>query len=181
VLRITCICLSVLVVATAAAAGAAVRGRTQITGFGATVAVWNKHHREDRRGNLVPGCCYDPIPAHDGLQFADRYFAVQPIGGHVISYEIWTGNATTAAAAKRVALREMPVDARVRSFTVHRRSCAILILRSERLGAALHGAGGNEVIVEFSSGKSSSSYDPRSVNDLLFSSGIIAGPAAQNC
>jgi len=106
---------------------------------------------------------------------------VQPIGGHVISYEIWTGNGTSTAAAKQVALREVPSDARVRSFTVHGSSCAILILKSKRLAVALHGEGGGDMIVEFSSGKDSSSYKPRSVNDLLFSSGLIAGPTAQSC
>ena len=99
----------------------------------------------------------------------------------MISYETWTGNGTSSALLLSRSRGELPSDARVRSFTVHGSSCAILILNSKRLAAALHGEGGGDVIVEFSSGKDSSSYKPRSVNDLLFSSGLIAGPTAQSC
>lgn len=134
----------------------------------------------DRRGNLIPGCCYDPIPSHPGVRYASRYFAVQPIGGHVISYYEWLGDGTPVRAARAAALREMPSDTRVRSFTVHGKSCAILIVESRQLAAAL-GRGGGKVVVEFGSGADGSSYNPASVNSLLFSSGIIAGSTAQNC
>lgn len=167
-----------------AIAGSAVAGAraTQITGFGAAVAVWNAHHKADHRGNLIPGCCYDPIPAHSGLVYADRYFSVNPIAGHVISYEIWTGDGTSAAAAKRVAMRELPPDARLESFTVHGSSCAILIAYSPILQKQLgHGKAGGGVVVEFSSGPAGMSFNARSVNDLLFSSVMIAGSTQQNC
>jgi hypothetical protein len=154
----------------------------QITGFGATVKAWNAHHQMDRRGNLVPGCCYDPIPSQGGP--LDRYYTVQPIGGHVISYEMRPGNGKGIAvsAAKQAALQELPPDARIRSFTVHGRSCAILIAYSGALQRQLgHGKAGGGVVVEFSSGAAEMSYSARSVNDLLLTSMMIAGPTAQNC
>lgn len=166
-----------------AAADAVLRGG-QITGFGATVAAWNAHHSEDHRGNLVPGCCYDPIPDIPGLRYADRYYAVQPIGKYVISYEMRPGDGKgiPISAARQAAMAELPADTRMRSFIPHGGSCAILIAYSPSLQKQLgHGKAGGGVVVEFSSGAAEDSYNPRAVNDLLFSSLIIAGSTAQNC
>lgn len=168
-------------------AGAAVASTSsgQITGFGATVKAWNAHHQADHRGNLVPGCCYDPIPsAGTGLLYADRYYAVMPIGGHVISYEMRPGDGKgiPVSQAKQAAMNELPADAHLKSFTVHGGSCAILIAYSAALQHQLgHGKAGGGVVVEFSSGAAEDSYNARSVNDLLFSSLMIAGSTAQNC
>lgn len=167
-----------------AGAAAAARSGGQITGFGATVKVWNAHHQMDHRGNLVPGCCYDPIPTIPGLKYADRYYAVQPIGRYVISYEMRPGDGKGIAvsAAKRAAMAELPADARMRSFTEHGSNCAILIAYSATLQKQLgHGKASGGVVIEFSSGAAEASYNARSVNDLLFSSLTIAGSTAQNC
>jgi hypothetical protein len=100
----------------------------------------------------------------------------------VISYEIWTGDGTSSGAAKRVAMRELPADARLKSFTVHGSNCAILIAYSATLQKQLGGGkAGGGVLVEFSSGPASDRYSASSVNDLLFSSMMIAGSTAQNC
>ena len=70
----------------------------------------------------------------------------------------------------------------MRSFTPHGGRCAILLAYSPSLQKELgHGKAGGGVVVEFSSGAAEVSYNPRAVNDLLFSSLIIAGPTAQNC
>lgn len=194
-------------IATASLTGVA-SASDPITRFGATVHAWNATHTMDRRVNVIAGCCYDPIPTRSrpGVTFADRYYVVQPIGGYVISYFEWLGNGTTATAAKAAALRELPSDARVVSFTVHGNTCAILIASSAQLLNALASvpdlrnveAEANklfgvhespsvlrehlgQVVVEFGSGADESHYNPKSVNNLLFSSGTIAGSTAQNC
>jgi len=172
--------LALAAAASALLAAASSASPGSVTGFGATVRAWNATHTMDRRGNLVPGCCYDPVANRPGLLYADRYYAVQPIGGHVISYYEWLGNGTSAKAAKAAALQQLPADARIKSFTAHGNTCAILIVNSRKLGNLL-GRGGAEVVVEFGSGADESHYNPKSVNNLLFSSGLIAGATAQNC
>jgi hypothetical protein len=153
-----------------------------ITGFGAMVSDWNRTHKMDTRGNLPKGCCYVPIASHSGLVYASRYFGVEVLEGRVLSYQEWLGDGTSVGRARLAALRELPPDARVQSFTVHNDTCAIMIAASRTLGTTLrHGAAGATVIVEFKSGTDEMSYNPASVNDLRFNSGYVAGPAAQSC
>jgi hypothetical protein len=180
-----------------------------ITGFGATVKVWNATHVEDHRGNVVPGCCYDPTTV-PGLVYGDRYYAVtKPTDGLILSYSMHLPSRTPVSHARTIAMGELPSDARVVSFTVHGKSCAILIASSAKLQAVLarHGdliateqetdkvfgtpesvsklrAELGEIVIELSSdiaATSYSSYDPTAVDDLLFTSAIQAGPTAQNC
>lgn len=181
---------------------------SQITGFGATVKAWDYAHVEDHRGNLVAGCCFDPMKV-PGLVYGDRYYLVQPIGGRVTSYEMHL-DPTSTKLAKAIALRELPPDRRVVSFTVHGRidspgSCAIMIVSSARLRAALQRvnyakserninkflgtpeseattrAHLGEAVIELSSGANGNSYNPAAVDDLLVSSAADAGRTAQNC
>ena len=174
------------------------------TGFGATVKAWEATHIADHRGNLAPGCCFDPMPV-PGLLYGDRYYAVQPMDGLVISYEMHL-KPTTVSRARAMAMHELPPDARVKSFTAHGNSCAILIASSASLGAALERdsaylhdvkrtnaflgtqlsptelkAQVREVVVEFSSGASGTTYKSSAVSDLLFSSLAVVGSRAQNC
>jgi hypothetical protein len=175
-----------------------------VNGFGATVKEWDATHVEDRRGNLVRGCCFDPMPV-PGLVYGDHYYAVQPIDGIELSYEMHL-KPVPATQAKVTAMHELPRDARVVSFTVHGNSCAILIASSAMLAKTL-GADGKfvrditatnkilgarvkpsvlrrqlgEVVIEFSSGAAGNTYDATAVNDLLLSSLAVAGSTAQNC
>ena len=187
-----------------AAAGVAPGGSGSIVGFGATVKTWDATHTEDHRGNVVPGCCFDPMTV-PGLRYGDRYYLVQPMSGVVISYEMHLKPAPVAQA-KAIAMKELPSDAQPVSFTVHGRSCAILVASSQRLGAALVQDKSlvsgvkkadslfgervsaaslrsqlGEVVIEFSSGAADNTYNASAVNDLLFSSLAVAGSTAQNC
>ena len=182
---------------------------TGITGFGATLKVWNATHVEDHRGNVAPGCCFDPTPV-PGMINGDRYYAVlRPTDGLVLSYSMHLPSTTPVSRARTIAMRELPHDARVHSFTVHGNSCAILIASSAKLRAVLQRHADliataqqtdkvfgtpesasklkvelGEVVVELSSdtaATSYSSYDPAAVDDLLLTSAVQAGPTAQNC
>ena len=182
---------------------------TGITGFGATVKVWNATHVDDHRGNVVAGCCFDPTPV-PGLIYGDRYNAVlQPTDGLILSYSMHLPSRTPVSRARTIAMHELPNDARVQSFTVHGKTCAILIASSSKLQAVLErhrdlmttaqetdrvfgtpesasklNAELGEVVVELPSdtaATSYSSYDPTAVDDLLLTSAVQAGPTAQNC
>jgi hypothetical protein len=195
--------------ASAATAHTRTLDSTGITGFGATVKVWNATHVEDHRRNVVPGCCFDPTPV-PGLVYGDRYYAVlQPTDGLILSYSMHLPSRTPVGRARTIAMRELPTDARVQSFTVHGKSCAILIASSAKLRAVLKRHGDlivtaqetdkvfgtpesvsklttelGEVVIELSSdtaATSYSSYDPTAVDDLLLTSAVQAGPTAQNC
>lgn len=195
---------ALLVVGLQGGTSAAALGSSTITGFGANVKAWNSTHAEDHRGNVVPGCCFDPMPV-PGLRYGDRYYAVKPMSGVVMSYEMHL-TPMPVSQARATAMKELPSDARPVSFTVHGKSCAILIASSPRLEATL--AQNNalvssvrkinsilgeavsasrlktqlgEVVIEFSSGAAGQTYNPSAVNDLLFSSLAVAGSTAQNC
>jgi len=196
--------LGIAVVALFSVSCIASGGSPSIVGFGATVKTWDATHVADHRGNIVPGCCFDPMTV-PGLRYGDRYYLVQPMSGVVISYEMHLKPAS-AAQAKTTAMKELPDDAHPVSFTVHGRSCAILVVSSQRLGAALvqdkslvRGVKKadslfgervsaaslrsqlGEAVIEFSSGAADNTYNPSAVNDLLFSSLAVAGSTAQNC
>lgn len=108
-----------------------------LTGYGATVAAWDRAHTADT--NYAAGSAYDPdpsLPPANG-RTADRYVAVQPLGGHVTDYMI-NFRATSLSGAESVVAREFPADARV-LWTQPLAGCTIV----EYASATVHAALGN--------------------------------------
>jgi hypothetical protein len=130
----------------------------ELTGFGATEAAWKAHHRADDR--FTSGSAYDPDPslARNGDQRNnDRYYDVQPFGGHITDYETRFPSGTGIAEAKQSVLAsEFPQDARITSFK-RRSSCAQMVVKSATLGTQ------GPAFVELSSGAGGDQYDPTDV------------------
>jgi hypothetical protein len=150
-----------------------------LTGFGATTASWNAHHQADP--HFTAGSAYNPTPglAPPGDSTRDdRYYGVNPQGGHVTSYYERFAAGTSLASAKAQAMRELPSDAHV-LWSATKDACTQMGVTSARLGAAL-GAGGNGVLVEFTS--DAGAYNAGPDASALFSEGDVStSQAAGGC
>lgn len=96
-----------------------------VVGFGAKSETWSAHHFADPRGNLVPGCCYNPDPNLKGGVSVDRYSTVEWSNGIVIGYTMALLDGTKLNEAKAAALAEMPKDAKVSFFYVQDKSATL--------------------------------------------------------
>jgi Protein of unknown function (DUF2510) len=79
-----------------------------LTGFGATVSVWNAHHMEDTK--FAPNAAYDPNPALPSYSGQDVYVAVQWQDGRALNYQMNIPGQSIRDAITR-ALQELPPDA----------------------------------------------------------------------
>jgi hypothetical protein len=104
---------------------------TSITGFGATLAVWNTHHVADNSPGLSPGCCYG-----NKVGGEDRWATVTVAGGHVTGY-VLALNVESMRAATQEVRNELPPDAVVVHDSGVQATCQILYFRSASLGSAL--------------------------------------------
>jgi hypothetical protein len=142
-----------LVLAVALGAGAAVARSAELTGYGATRAAWNAHHKEVKLSILRPGCCFGP-QQNDG-QF--RYYNVQlNPRGRVFMYDMDFGPRISAGdARRRIQRQELPPDARLVAHK-RKRECEQFQYRSARAKRAV---GAASVGVEFASSASGGSYN----------------------
>jgi hypothetical protein len=137
----------------------------ELTGFGASKAAWNAHHRADDR--FDPGSAYDPTPslARGDQRHNDRYYNVQAQAGKITSYEMRFPPSTGIKEAKRSILAEFPSDANIGWFK-RRSSCAQMWVGSAQIERTntIDGA-----LVTFSSGEAGDQYDPNDVwSAILF-------------
>lgn len=143
-----------------------------LTDYGATVAVWDAHHVEDRRYAL--GAAYDPDPSlavPNDPQHDDRYYAVDPLYGRVLVYEMRVPG-EPVSMAQVDALRELPPDAR-RLWFATKGSCAQLAMQSRTLATVMAnpGIGDREgiVVIEFGTDFATyEGYDPSRVTVEMF-------------
>jgi hypothetical protein len=109
----------------------------EITGFGATQAIWSAHHTPDTRYD--PGAAYDPMP---GWGVDDRhnakFFSVSYSGGRVDSYSMNMPAKATEKVAMQVVLSALPPDALI-LWTTSKASvgCFQAELQSKQLGLVL--------------------------------------------
>jgi len=145
--------------------------RDELTGFGATVAAWNDHHREDPR--FSPGSAYDPDPSlGDGERFNDRYYAVMPEEGQVTYYSMRFPAQTGIEEAKAFVLTsEFPADAKIVWFK-GKGTCAQMLVRSKKVVRA----GTEAALITFTSGEAGDTYNPRSVADAFVMAWPLSGP-----
>jgi hypothetical protein len=120
-------------------AGAASR---ELTGYGATRAAWNAHHKEAKLTILRPGCCFGP-QQNDG-QF--RYYNVQlSPRARIFMYDMDFGPRIDASDARKRVKSELPPDARLASHK-RKKHCEQFDYKSARAKRAL---GRARVGVEF--------------------------------
>jgi hypothetical protein len=133
-----------------------------LTGFGATNASWNHHHRADTR--FDPGSAYDPDPSlGDHQRFDSRYYAVNHEAGRVTNYSMRFPSRTGVGNAKASILSsEFPPDAKIVWFK-RKGTCAQMYVRSAKLARATHSG----ALVEFTSGDAGTYYDARAVGDAI--------------
>ncbi|HEY3810165.1 MAG TPA: hypothetical protein VGL49_01930, partial [Acidimicrobiales bacterium] len=113
-----------------------------LTGFGATSAEWNAHHRADT--TKAPGAAYLPyISGPSGLG-GDQYQRVRVTAGRVISYGITLPQGTSQAAAEQFLAVQLPSDAKLTNAfngpAVGGGSCLLLNYQSPTLGRVLGAA-----------------------------------------
>jgi hypothetical protein len=120
-----------------------------LTGFGATLSVWNAHHTADTKFDA--NSAYDPDPALPSYLGQDVYVSVQWQDGRATDYQMNVSGLSAHRAIARV-LRELPPDGRV-LWGANRGACYQVELTSPALGRALTGPGINDpqgqVLVEF--------------------------------
>lgn len=118
-----------------AAAGSSAR-RAVLTEFGATRAVWAKHHKADPNRKLVRGCCFLPRQK-DGT---DRYYVVHyGQGTHVDSFEMSFVPTIPTSLARWVVKHEAGPGARV-VYDLNKAGCEQIEYRSTLLSRAVGGA-----------------------------------------
>lgn len=137
-----------------------------ITGFGATDAVWSAHHTEDKA--FAPGAVYDSDPS---VYSGARYVAVNHSNGKVLGYTM-NFAPSPVSVVKAAVLKEFPSDASILWFSV-RDTCAQFETKSAKLGAVLstpaigdpEGMAFIEVYHVHSDG--TSAYDANGINQAL--------------
>jgi hypothetical protein len=142
-----------------------------LTGFGATLADWNAHHRADHE--FAPGSVYDGdpnIPQINGHTGA-RYVTVQVTAGRVLNYQRNFPAHTRTAGGIVLARQELPVDAVV-MWQQQKDTCYQLGYRSAVLGQALAdpriGDPAGTVMVELSSNPDSNGMEVYVSNDVAY-------------
>lgn len=145
-----------------------------LTGYGATVAAWDRTHRADP--SYAAGSAYNPdpsLPPANG-RTADQYVAVQPLGGRVTDY---TRNlpATSVSGAETIIAGEFPADTRM-LWTQPLTGCTIVEYASPTLHAALGDTDTGDVQVVYASQQTGVS----TVDEAMFSDqpGSAPDPAA---
>jgi hypothetical protein len=135
-----------------------------LTGFGATMAAWNAHHRAA----------------------ASAYSNVTPQDGRVVEYTVTTGTSSIAAAIKR-AKDELPADAR-QLWTTQKGNCYQVELTSATVGRALNGpaigdpTGGVLAMMNTLLPSGAPVYRPDAVTQIMLTPGAYADPAdAPDC
>jgi hypothetical protein len=146
-----------------------------LTGYGATDAAWNAHHKMDTRPGMIVGAAYDvdPALAREGDSDSNaRYYGVVHEGGRVDQYQMRFARGTTVAEARQSVLAsEFPSDARIVRFRTLD-SCAVMTVRSKRFKPS-HGLLPTAA-VEFVSGADGASYDPGDVWGAIISFGSFS-------
>jgi hypothetical protein len=135
-----------------------------LTGFGATMAAWNAHHR----------------PA------AAAYSNVTPQDGRVVEYTVTTGSSSLPTAIKR-AKDELPADAR-QLWATQKGNCYQVELTSATVGHALDGpaigdpSGGVLAMMNTVLPSGAPVYRPDAVTQIMLSPGTYPAPAdAPDC
>jgi hypothetical protein len=143
-----------------------------LTGFGATTASWDAHHKADP--NFAAGSTYDPTPGLGSPN--DRYYSVNSQNSHITSYSERFAAGTSLASAKAQAMRELPSGAHV-LWSATKDTCTQMGVTSARLDTAL-GANdktwkkGDGVLVEFTS--DAGTYNAASDPEAFFSEGDVS-------
>jgi hypothetical protein len=144
-------------------AGATSASDDGLTGFGATMAAWNAHHRN-----------------------GSAYSNVTPQDGRVVEYTVTTGSIPIAAAIER-AKAELPADSR-ETWVAQKGNCYQVELTSSTVGHVLGDpaigdpAGGILAIISTLLPDGSSVYHPAAVNQVMLSPGTYSAPAdAPDC
>jgi hypothetical protein len=113
-----------------------------LTGFGATSAEWNAHHRTDT--TKAPGAAYLPYISGPAGLSGDQYHSVQVTAGRVISYGITLPQGTSLTAAEQFLAAQLPSDAKLtNAFTgpaAGGGSCLLLNYQSPTVGRVLGAA-----------------------------------------
>jgi TPP-dependent trihydroxycyclohexane-1,2-dione (THcHDO) dehydratase len=156
--------------AAGAAAGAAHSARATavsddgLTGFGATTATWNAHHRTT----------------------AAAYSNVTPQNGLVVEYTVTTATSSVATAIKR-AKDELPADTR-QLWATQKGNCYQVELTSATVGRALDGpaigdsSGGVLAMMNTLLPSGAPVYRPDAVTQIMLSPGAYSTPAdAPDC
>jgi hypothetical protein len=137
-----------------------------LTSFGATMAVWNAHHRTGA-----------------------AYSNVTPQGGRVVEYTVNTGAISIDTAIKR-AKRELPADSR-EIWGAQKGNCYQVELTSPTIGHALAApaagdpgdpGGGILAMMNTQLPDGSTVYRPAGVNEIMLSPGsYLAAADAPDC
>jgi len=139
---------------------------TSLTGFGATIAAWNRAHPQATSYAGLPA--YGPaVSTPQGP--TPQYSQVQLDSGRVTQYVEVLPNGTSLAAAKKAARANLPSSAEAKSFVVTT-SCAFWNFTSTAVDDAV---GSPQVAVEIAYDDASGSpyWMPNSVNTLTFQTG----------
>ena len=134
-----------------------------VTGYGATIAAWNAHHRRDS--------AYDGLPAY-GPRISTpqgprpRYFDVQNDGQHITQFTEVLPGGTSLITAKTEVLRNLPSDAVPRALDISgsNGSCAFWNLTSATVGPVV-------IEMAYEDENGISSWRPNNVNTLSYKMG----------
>ena len=143
--------------------------RDGLTNFGAYVGTWQASHERDAS---VPGA-YRLGGAQGRIEIK-----CSP-DGFVIAEEIFPRNQTVAGLALRLALSEIPDDARTIYDHLHP-GCRTLQYQSAKLGRQL-GASDRDGHVSFSLESDSPDYNPASVTLIRIDATDILGADSREC
>ena len=152
---LTTVAVLALAAVVVAASAAARDTSSRVTGFGATKAVWMRHHRVDPR--FAPFAFF-PRQA-DGT---DRYIAVNYSGGRVDSYEMHFAPKESRSEVLLDIRPDLPSDARL-IYDRRKPTCEFVGFRSRLLDRLV---GDQWVVFEFSRTATGGAYHGQ-VGDVL--------------
>jgi hypothetical protein len=105
-----------------------------LSGFGASIAAWNKAHPSTNDAGQPATCCYGPL-----VNGHPKWASVAVVRGQVIAY-VLALNPGPASAAKEAVKKEIPSDSVLVSDSVQR-VCELVVYRSDSLDRVLRAAG----------------------------------------
>lgn len=135
------------------------RAGPTLTGFGATLAQWNRAHKVDASVPVKNSAYLPHLPSHDG---EDTWQVVTVSAGRIISYTLNVPPMSLRAAEARARL-ELPADARKLWSHTFGGTCSQEQFQSAKLAAVL---GDGQVNVEFDNAVTAQA---RPVTEELFS------------
>jgi len=139
-----------------------------VTGYGASRASWDAHHKADLRPNIVPGSSYNHFQDPKRGGGFDRYSLVQWSDGVITGYDMSLPSGTKLKEAMLQTLLELPKDFKISFFYANALSGTLEVTLKKILSRPKIGSKSGAVDFVFCSvsNDGTTSYDKNNINDV---------------